>query len=217
MNEDNVTVNPDSSRPHQISETISDTKSDIALSARLEAALFWSAGALRVKHLADATGESREAVEAALDELALSLEGRGVSLVRAGDEASLVTASGAGGLIAKMRREELDRELTKAAAETLAAVAYAGPISRGELEHLRGVNCAAALRALSARGLVEREGGEDGAVKDRGRYRATTELLASMGAASPSALLSYEDTRRELHDALERAAEADAAAVNSAP
>jgi segregation and condensation protein B len=148
-----------------------------------------------------------------LGELASSLGGRGVALVRAGDEAALVTAAEASDLIGKMRRDELDRELTKAAAETLSAVAYAGPISRAELEHLRGVNCAAALRALSARGLVEREGGEDG----KGRYRATTELLASMGVSRPQDLPAYEDTRRELLEALERAAEADAAAVTQSP
>lgn len=179
----------------------------LPLSARLEAALFWSAGPVRVRQLAEATGESREAVEAALGELAESLAGRGVALVRAGDEAHLATAPGAATLVAKMRRDELDRELTKAAAETLAAVAYAGPISRAELEHLRGVNCAAALRALAARGLVEREDGEDG----RGRYRATAELLASMGVAGAAQLPGYDDTRRELGEALARAAEADAA------
>lgn len=180
------------------------------LATLLEAALFWSAGPLRVKQLADATGESREAIEAALEELGRSLGGRGVRLVRAGDEASLVTAPGAAALVAKMRRDELDRELTKAAAETLAAVAYAGPISRAELEHLRGVNCAAALRALAARGLVEREGAEDG----RGRFRATVDLLAAAGVSGPEALPAYEDTRRELEEALARATEADAAAVN---
>jgi segregation and condensation protein B len=201
MPEDNDAVNPGPS---------AGEGSALPLAARLEAALFWSAGALRVKALAEATGESREAVEAALGELSAALEGRGVSLVRSGDEACLVTASGAAALVAKMRRDELDRELTKAAAETLSAVAYAGPISRAELEHLRGVNCAAALRALSARGLVEREGGDEAT---RGRYRATTELLASMGAKRAQDLPAYEDTRRELLEALERAAEADAAAV----
>jgi segregation and condensation protein B len=194
--------------------SVAGNPATLSLAARLEAALFWSAGALRVKQLAEATGESREAVEAALAELAAGLGGRGVTLVRAGDEAALVTAPGAAETVAKMRRDELDRELTKAAAETLAAVAYAGPISRAELEHLRGVNCAAALRALSARGLVEREGGEEAS---RGRYRATVELLASMGVADAAALPSYGDTRRELEEALARATEADAAAVTPAP
>lgn len=205
MPNDSDTVNPSSS---------ADSGAALPLAARLEAALFWSAGPLRMKQLAEATGESREAVEAALDELAAALAGRGVTLVRAGDEATLATAPGASALVAKMRRDELDRELTKAAAETLAAVAYAGPISRAELEHLRGVNCAAALRALSARGLVEREGGEDAS---RGRYRATADLLASMGVANATALPNYQDTRRELEEALARAAEADAAAVTPAP
>ena len=209
MPNDNATVNQNSSA----SETGSDPAQGLTLplSARIEAALFWSAGPLRVKQLAEATGESREAVEAALLELATALVGRGVSLVRAGDEAALATAPGAAALVGKMRRDELDRELTKAAAETLAAVAYAGPISRAELEHLRGVNCAAALRALSARGLVEREGGDDG----RGRYRATADLLASMGATAAELLPGYEDTRRELGEALARAAEADAAVTSN--
>ncbi len=208
MNEDNAAVSPGSSQDER---TPGVRHGDLPLSARLEAALFWSAGPLRVKQLAEATGESREAVEAALAELVAALGGRGVTLVRAGDEATLVTAGGASELVAKMRRDELDRELTKAAAETLAAVAYAGPISRAELEHLRGVNCAAALRALSARGLVEREGSEDG----RGRFRATVDLLSSIGVANPAALPGYADTRRELEEALARATEADAAAIEA--
>lgn len=207
MPEDNATVT-------QVSAADSveaSSRPEMPLAQKLEAALFWSAGPLRLKQLSDATGESPEAVTQALDELAAALSGRGLALVRAGDEASLSTAPGAAELIAKMRRDELDRELTKAAAETLAAVAYAGPISRAELEHLRGVNCAAALRALSARGLVEREGGEDG----RGRYRTTVDLLSSMGVSSAESLPGYEDTRRELEEALARAAEADAAVTSN--
>lgn len=190
-------------------ETVAPAVAAPSLAQKLEAALFWSAGPMRVKQLEDATGETREAVEAALAELGVSLSGRGLTLVRAGDEAALATAAELAEFVAKMRRDELDRDLTKAAAETLAAVAYAGPISRAELEHLRGVNCAAALRALSARGLVEREGGD----QSRGRYRATTDLLSSMGVAAAEALPGYEDTRRELEEALARAAEADAEAV----
>lgn len=180
----------------------------VPLDIALEAILFWSAEPKTVAELAAATGEGAEAVEAALGHLAEALALRGVHLVRSGQEVTLATTPLAAGLIEKLRRDELSRELTKAALETLTAVAYAGPLSRAEVDYLRGVNSQYALRSLSLRGLVARE--EQG--PDRGRYRATPALLAHMGAEAAERLPGYAESRKSLRDALEAATAQDAPA-----
>ena len=184
------------------------------LAALLEAILFWSAQPMTIWELAAASGAAPEAVDAAIDELETSLAGRGVRLVRAGEEVALATAPGAASAIEKLRKEELSRELTKSALETLTAVAYAGPLARSEADYLRGVNCQYALRHLSLRGLVARE--EKGT--NRGRYRVTAELLAHMGVEKIEDLPNYAESRKSLREALEAAAAADREqAVTPAP
>lgn len=177
---------------------------------KLEAALFWKGEPLSIAELMRIMGVSSGEVRQGLRELEGVLSGRGIALVRTDNEVTLATAPELHELIERLHKEELSGELGKAAFETLAIVLYKGPVSRRDIEYIRGVNSTSILRTLLIRGLIERKQNEgddlpapqDGvATRQAGRvflYRATIELLSRLGLKSAEELPDFAAMRNEL-------------------
>ncbi len=162
----------------------------IDFAALLEAVLFFKTEPISIKKLAEALEAPEPTVAMGLKELADRLKGRGIVLMEKDNDVMLGTIPEAGGIIEKLKREEITKEIGKAGLETLSIVLYKGPISRSRIDHIRGVNSAFILRNLLVRGLVER-------VSDPGHargflYRATFDLLSYLGILKPEELPEYE-------------------------
>lgn len=128
----------------------------MTLDAQLEAVLFAAGGPLTPRRLVEMTSASLEEVEEALQRLKIHLEdGRGLQLVRYGSEVELVTHPDTAELVRAVAKTEAQSELSKAALEALSILAYRGPLTRPEIEQIRGVQSAIILRNLMLRGLVE--------------------------------------------------------------
>jgi segregation and condensation protein B len=171
------------------------------LSGRIEAVLFYKGEPVSLADLSRMVGASVEEVKAALEVLAASLSGRGVRLLIAGEQISLVTAPELSSQIETLRKEELKRDIGKAGAETLAIVLYKGPITRADIDYIRGVNSSFILRNLMMRGLVVRKEHE----KD-GRtfaYAASSELFEQLGITRREELPDYGTMLAKL-DAFEK-------------
>ena len=176
----------------------------------IEAALFFKGGTMSVKELASAVGITAEEVDARVKSLAVSLEGRGLRIVYENGHVALGTAPSAHEMIEKIRREELDGPLGKAGLETLAIIMFRGPLSRSDIEYVRGVNSTTTLRTLMIRGLIERT--ENPKDKRSFIYQATAELPAYFGIGALSELPAFEDTRNKIEMLF---AERDAAPVEN--
>lgn len=164
------------------------------LDAILESILFYRGEPVSVAELAKTTGVPEAAVEEALEVLRSRMTG-GLRLVREGKKVTLATAPEAGEVIEKLKREELEGPLGKAGLETLAIIVYQGPVSRADIEYVRGVNCTAILRSLTMRGLIERIENQNG----RGyAYQATTALPAALGLSTLAEMPEYESMRDEI-------------------
>lgn len=126
------------------------------LDAQLEAVLFVSGGPVTLRWLGGLLGISVAEVEAALLTLETRLkEGSGLTLVRHGNEVELVTHPDTAEIVRRVSKLEAQAELSKASLEALSILAYRGPLTRAELEQIRGVQSAIILRNLMLRGLVE--------------------------------------------------------------
>lgn len=165
----------------------------------LEALLFAEGGALSYKDIAKLLECSEDDVRGYVAELESALAGRGLSLVYTNTEVELRTSPEASEIVKKLRESELSRDLGKASLETLAIILYRGSALRTEIDWVRGVNSGAALRALSLRGLIERN--EDATDKRRARFTATVDALAHLGVSKIEDLPRYS----ELTSALETA------------
>ncbi|MEI6397004.1 MAG: SMC-Scp complex subunit ScpB [Candidatus Taylorbacteria bacterium] len=168
------------------------------LSKQLEAILFWKAEPITIKKLAALLNADIQAVRSGLTELetALQTRGSGLTLVQTDEEVTLGTAKELSPLIEKLTKDELSRDLGKAGLETLSIVLYQGPISRADIDYIRGVNSQFILRALMIRGLVERIDNPKDARSFL--YKPTLQLLAHMGVSKIADLPDYEQVRADI-------------------
>ncbi|MSR85108.1 SMC-Scp complex subunit ScpB [Candidatus Uhrbacteria bacterium] len=127
----------------------------ITLSQKIEAILFTTARAQTIKRLAEMCEVSVDEVKAALDVLDEQLTGSALQLTRQGSDIELVTRPELSVVARLALKEEAQGELTRPSLEALAILAYRGPLTRPELEQIRGVQCSLILRNLMLRGLVE--------------------------------------------------------------
>lgn len=170
------------------------------LEKAIEAILFWKGEPLTIAELMRALRVPSGEVTQALRTLKEKLAGRGVTLVRTDNEVSLATASPVSELIARLQKEELSHELGKAALETLSIILYRAPVTRRDIEYIRGVNSTAILRSLLIRGLIERTQSE----RDERLflYQPSIALLAHLGIHSREELPEYAPVRAELDTAM---------------
>ncbi len=182
----------------------------MTLEATIEAILFWKAEPITIARLSTLAKASKEEVSSALDALTESLSGRGLALIRSGDEVELRTAPEASAVIESLTKDELMRDLGKAGLETLSIILYRHPIKRSEIDYIRGVNSSFILRNLLMRGLIERIVEKEGeAGKGRGfSYRPTIELLSHLGVSRVEDLPDHARIVAELA-AFENAARED--------
>jgi segregation and condensation protein B len=116
----------------------------LSLSARCEAILFASARAWQRRKLAEACEVLTDDIDLALKELGLRLDesGSALQLVEHGQEIELVTRGEYASLLRQVFTQDAAGELSRPSLETLAILAYRGPLTRPELEQIRGVQCA---------------------------------------------------------------------------
>lgn len=166
------------------------------LDKQIEAVLFWKGEPQSIKKLAASLGKKEEEIKAGLDVLKEKIKDRGVELIFKDDEVMLGTSAEFSHIIERLTKEELVRDLGRAGLETISIIAYKGPISRAEIDYIRGVQSTFILRNLQIRGLVERITNE----KDHRSflYKPTFELLQFLGVAKIEDLPEYEKVKAEL-------------------
>ena len=183
-----------------------------SLARTIEGLLVVASQPLTVEQLADATEDDVERIETALGLLAERYrEGRsGIVLERAAGGYAFRAAREAAEACSRLFERPVERGLSQAALETLAIVAYTGPVSRPEIARIRGVAADSTVASLVERGLIAeagREAGPGGAV----RYRATPLFERVFGLESLSQLPRLDDVgesteqiRERLHEVAEK-------------
>lgn len=163
------------------------------LPQKIEGVLFYKAVPMKKTSLCKLFDVEMEVLLPALQTLKENLASRAIKLTESDSEVQLVTAPELDELIESIRKDEMKRDIGKAGAETLAIVLYKGPISRAEIDRIRGVNSSFILRNLLVRGLVERE-----AEKNSSVFRATTLLLSHLGITHKMELPNYAQALDQL-------------------
>lgn len=172
---------------------------ELQLRPLIESILFISSKPLSVKDIVKAIGKTKEASDEISSIIAdliaeYNTSERGIHLLEVeqknGKRYQMITNPLCSEYIQSYNKQELTGELTKPSLETLTIIAYKGPITKPELEHIRGVNCSLILRNLLIRGLVEETVGKDtGDVY----YNATNEFIKWLGLTTLRELPEYEE------------------------
>ena len=134
---------------------------------------------------------SPTALEKELEELREKYQktGSGFDLVGKKGWAQLVSSKELSEQVAGFLQKEINEKISEAAAEVLAIVAYRGPISRAEIDYIRGVICGFLLRNLALRGLVDKK---ENPIDSRSFiYEASLDILKSLGIGRLEELPDY--------------------------
>ncbi len=169
----------------------------------VEATVFASAEPLSADEIAEHVGEGD--VAAALGELAERYQGHGIEIVERGGRWHFQTAPDLAHLLRRTREEP--RRLSRAATETLAIIAYHEPVSRAEIEAIRGVQISkGTLDVLMEAGWVRTAGRREGPGRPL-LYATTPDFLTHFGLASRRDLPGIDDLKAAgLLDPLDEAA-----------
>ena len=159
------------------------------LPSLLEALLFVADHPIDVPYLSRAVDVSQARVERALDELAEALRdsGRGVRVQRGPAGVQLTSAPEAANFIERFLGLEANRRLSTAALETLAIIAYRQPITRGQVDQIRGVSSDGAIATLRSRDLIESAGHATGPGRPM-LFRTSARFLEHFGLERPGQL-----------------------------
>jgi segregation and condensation protein B len=178
-----------------------DIEIELPLSVQVEAMLFVAAEPVTPAQLAAALDVAISVVERGLNELDASLAGRGVRLQRHAGRVQLTTAPELAELIERFLGLEATSHLSRAALETLAIIAYQQPVTRPQIDAIRGVNSDSMMKSLLNKGLILESGRADGP----GRpilYSTTPEFLQHFGLNSILEMppLAKPEEEKEAHD-----------------
>lgn len=163
----------------------------LTLASQIEAILFVSGEEMSVHKIQKTLGGdiTEEAIVAEIEQLQKTYQGKGVRILMKDGKVQMVSAPEHAEVIHALVKSHLTEELTPAALETLACIAYREPIAKQEIDELRGVNSIFSLRALLMRGLIEKTKKEDDARTEY--YRVTLDLLKKLGIEKITDLPDY--------------------------
>jgi len=159
------------------------------IAGTLEALLFVSSKPLRIKDFVKILELDEVAIRAGLDALMEAKKTTGVTLLENNGEYQLATNSKYSTAVKNFLNAELREKLTDATVEVLAIIAYRQPISKVEIEAIRGVNSQYSIRNLLMRGLIEKVSNPSDARSFL--YQTTTEFLMHLGLTSAKDLPDF--------------------------
>lgn len=159
----------------------------------LEALLFIHGEVVKRDTIARVLGIQENQIETIMNELKSELERneRGLTLLEQKGGYMLVTKPQFSPILEALTKEGLKEDLTPAAAETLSLIAYFGPISRAQIDYIRGVNSSFILRALLIRGLIDRSYKGNAYI-----YEPSIAFLKHMGITHIKDLPQYDEYQK---------------------
>ena len=161
------------------------------LKSQLESLLLVSAKPLSLRKIAETLKVKTKVAEEETDQLILEYNqnGGGIRLLKNNGQIQLASSPENTDLVRQYLKEDLIGELSEPSLETLTIIAYRQPVTKAEMEQIRGINCSLILRNLMIRGLVEAEYDKERAVTV---YAVTMDFLKFLGVSSVAELPDFE-------------------------
>lgn len=161
----------------------------MTLDVLIEGLLFYKAAPQNKEKLMKLFAVNKEEFDSAVRILSTRLQSGAIRLTETDTEIQLVTAPELSEFIESLRKSDVTGDIGKAGAETLAIILYREPISRVEIDRIRGVNSSFILRNLLMRGLISRE-----SITGNGfQFRVTPNLLNHLGVTSKQNLPNFSE------------------------
>jgi segregation and condensation protein B len=163
------------------------------LKKHIESLLFISGEPMSLKNLIRVLEVNEEEIKVAIESLKSDFSGqnRGLTIVENLENYQLTTNPASSDIISKYLKETLKEDLTPASLETLAIISYKGPMTRPEIDNIRGVNSSFIIRNLLIRGLIERD--LDVKKANAYVYKISFDLLRKLGLEKIEQLPGFQE------------------------
>lgn len=158
----------------------------------IESILFARGEEMSLSQLVKIVEVKKAEITTAVEELVAEYKERqkGFGIIKNGESFQMVTNPQNAEFVEKTIKKNLQENMSRTALEVLAIVAYRGPVSRADIEAIRGVNSSFTLRNLLMRGLIVRSTNEN---DQRGYlYNISTDFIKKMGMGQIEELPNYE-------------------------
>lgn len=167
-----------------------------SIKSKIESLLFISAKPIALSQLADLLKIDKKEVMKSAEELLLDYKNNlgGMQIIRDDLKFQMVSAPENAKVIQEFIKDETTGELSKPSLEALTIIAYRGPVSKIDLDRIRGVNCALILRNLLIRGLIE---GKFDKNKNDTYYTITFDFIRFLGLNQTKDLPDYEKLHQD--------------------
>lgn len=162
------------------------------LKSIIESILFVSGEPIKISKIAKIIGASKPEVENAIMVIQNEYSaGKGMVIIKKEDEVQMASSPENSAFVSGLVKSEVQEGLSRAALEVLSIVAYRGPVTRSDVEAIRGVNSSFTLRSLLMRGLVDRD---ENPKDNRGYlYKISFEFLKHLGIDSVEKLPDWKE------------------------
>lgn len=156
---------------------------------------------MTIRQLSDIIKSSSKEIKAAGDALVKEYKdsGRGVQIIKNGAKLQMVSSPENAKIVQEFIKDETTGELSRPSLEALTIIAYRGPISKIDLDRIRGVNCSLILRNLLLRGLIEAKIDKQ---KKETYYTITFDFIRFLGINDVRELPEYEKLNK--YDSIDR-------------
>ena len=176
----------------------------MSIRSKIESVLFVATKPISVQELGKLLKVKEKEIGEALVAMAESYAGQesGLQLIKNNSKYQLVSSANNSQLVQEFVQDETSGELTRPSLEALTIIAYRGPISKLDLERIRGVNCSLIIRNLLIRGLIEEKFDKQ---KNEIYYNITLDFIRFLGVQDVTELPDYEKLNKD--DTLDRVLE----------
>jgi len=166
------------------------------MKSQIESLLFVTIKPISLKQISELVGKPIKEVEQATDELMATYkaEGRGMQIIKNENKYQLVSSSENAELVRELVKDETTGELSRPSIEALTIIAYRGPISKIDLDRIRGINCSLIVRNLLLRGLIE---AKQDKTKNDTYYTVTFDFIKFLGINNVRELPDYEKLHKD--------------------
>ncbi len=162
-----------------------------SIKSQLESLLFVANKPLTAKELAELLKVKNPEIDAAMDELSTDYanSGSGLQVIKNNGKYQMVSSAENAAIVQEFIKDETSGELSRPSLEALTVIAYRGPITKMDLDQIRGVNCSLIIRNLLIRGLIEEKADKE---KKESFYNVTMDFIRYLGINKLEDLPDYE-------------------------
>lgn len=166
------------------------------IKSKIESLLFISSKPMAASQIADLLKVDKKEIIKSADELLADYKNKkaGVQIIKDGQKYQMASSPENSKIIQDFIKDEIDGELSRPSLEALTIIAYRGPVSKIDLDRIRGVNCSLILRNLLLRGLIEEKFDKK---KNEIYYTASFDFIRFLGLNGIKELPDYERLNKD--------------------